>query len=834
MGFFPFAKPAWKSRDPEVRLKALSTLVDRQSLLSDLALGDDDGRVRVAAANLLNRQDAIERLLQAPDAEVRRVAGERLSRFADRWLREKPLAECRAFLERLTDQKSMAELSVHAKDAAVRAAALAKLLAQAEPSEALLELVAVQDASGDQAKQALERIGRRSTLKNIARKAKAEAIRTAAAAKAEIIAQEEDRPSSEQVQTHRRKTLPTLLDQAMRLAVATDVEAVANGWAPIVSQWEAILADRPEVPLLEESSELDRRFRRAKAEFDQRLATERERVSRIRQTREAFLSGLNSREPVAPEQSKVERASLEQTWSTLGDLPSALRPAIDARFLRELDRLCPPYQAPAKPPEPEIPDQVREKLEAICTEAEQLIDGNRDARFRYQELHKEWSKLSEPLHPQHVLKQRFLAAFVAHKDHRRQAREQRQEHTQERVAALDRLVAEAERLAESAATIATTDTDALKAHSTALKGLQHQWKEIGFVPPGEHARRRERYQAAMDRAWAPVAEMREAETWERFTHLAHAEELIVRVEALAQETDLGQVAGAVKRAHQDWKALGSLPRDKGQEAWARFKAACDTQFERCRPYFAELDATRLRNLDEKQALLKQLDDAVAMQPPGLPGSPAWINARRDQHDQVKAMQERWKAIGPVPREHEDATWQQYRAIMDRHFAAHRDEMTQRNAEQVENANRKLALIVQCEDLAKAAEAGVANPSLARPPERTLGVIKDLQQQWKSIGHVPRDQVESTWQRWKAAQDRVYATLKDHLAEQDAEREANAAKKEALIKEAEELTDTDHPQWFKEDIRELQKKWREIGHVPRNRMDDLNDRFRTVCDKVFRE
>ena len=39
-------------------------------------------------------------------------------------------------------------------------------------------------------------------------------------------------------------------------------------------------------------------------------------------------------------------------------------------------------------------------------------------------------------------------------------------------------------------------------------------------------------------------------------------------------------------------------------------------------------------------------------------------------------------------------------------------------------------------------------------------------------------------------------------------------------------------FFKDDVRDMMLKWRSIGHVPRERMDELADRFRAVCDKIL--
>jgi hypothetical protein len=214
------------------------------------------------------------------------------------------------------------------------------------------------------------------------------------------------------------------------------------------------------------------------------------------------------------------------------------------------------------------------------------------------------------------------------------------------------------------------------------------------------------------------------------------------------------------------------------------------------------------------------------QPLGLVGSPADLQARKAAHERIKAIQAEWKEIGQVPREQDGELWRAYRALCDGYFAKFREQLAVRDAANGENLTRKLGLIVAVEDLAVQAEGNL------RPAPSIMSEIKRLQAVWKTVGHVPKDQADAIWDKWRTSCDRVYAVLKPYLAEQDAQRLENAAKKEAIITEIEELATQENARWFKDDVRDFQLKWREIGHVPRERMDELADRFRVACDKIL--
>ncbi len=794
--------------------------------MHEIARQDADPRVRAAAASRVSEVPRLVELQKGTDPAVKRIATERLSGVADQWLRAKPLTECRPFLDHVTDQKSLADLSVHAKDVAVRAAAFAKLIALPEPSPALLAVVAIQDAHGELGLAAVGRIGKRSTLKDISRKAKAETVRSAAASRLDALIAEDGQPSQESLRQARRKALPPLLDQALRLAVSSDWERSAAAWTPLVGAWESA---RDALAGDDETTAADARFQRARSDFAARRAAEQARIAAIQEQRSTLLAEVEAADPHDPmaAETATRRLELIQRWASLGDLPAELGAPLTRRFEVAIARLFPAPMV-TLPTVRVVPPESEARLLALSEEAERLAQaGGKDAKFRFQELHKEWSRYSADVPAGDTRATRFLDAWNAWKAKGRELRETRQEQTDSRIQAMRALCVEAEGLAgEAEAFEGVPDPAVVEPFAARLKDLQGRWKAVGPVRFELSQALRERFRTAVDQAYVPVNAIRDAADWERFANLTRAEELIVRTQALADEVDLGQVIAGVKQAHQEWKALGPLPRDKGQEAWLRFKALCDIQFERAKPWFAEQEAARQVNLERKRALLAELDSLVSAAPVGLAGSPADIQARKATHERVKAIQAEWKDVGPVPREHDGELWRTYRALCDGYFLKHREQMTARNAEHGENLTRKLGLIVAVEDLAQQAE------SAARQPPALMAEIKRLQQVWKTVGHVPKDQADAIWDKWRTACDRVYATLKPYLAEQDLLRRDNAAKKEALIQEVEDLAKQENAHWFKDDVRELMGTWRTIGYVPRERMDELNERFRTACDRIL--
>ncbi len=836
MGFLGWRKPQWKHVDAEVRLAAINELTyDQQAVFAGLAMNDPDARVRAAAARRVNEQARLEGLLTVNDSDVVRVARERLATVAVKLARERTLAACSVILTTINDQKSLAELVLEAKDQAVRRAAFDRLLAQPEIGAATLALIAVQDASGTFAGEAVARLDKRNLLKDVARKAKVEAVRVAAIARVQALDNEAAKPSPEQNRRARRKALEPLVAEAARWALSNDFDRAADELRAIVVRRTAVLAQY-EVSLDDEAKSSVERIDRAQRD----LARRREEVAAQHHAAlaayEGMLTELAAAEPVIESAAIAQRAQWEARWHALPTVSMQERQAFAARFQAELARLCATApatitaQASMAPRVVVLPEAELAELEILIAEAEELATSDRrlDARDRYRVLHKRWDHLVVDLPMQHPLRTRFLDAYARFKDAGRAARAERDERTKDRLGELAKLVTEAETLALQPPT--EQERQGRFAH---LKELQQRWKAVGAVRPDQVAGLRDRFRTACDTAFAPLKALIEAEDWARFANLGNADALIAQVEALAAVEDLAQVASAIKQLQAGWRNLGPLPGDRREATWQRFKAACDVVYERIKPYFAELDAQRLVNLERKRALVDEAEAIANATPIGLAGSPADVMAKRTGAERMKVLQQEWKVVGPVPRENDQELWTRFRAAGDTFFGKHRAEIDSRFQEQSANLQLKEALCLAAETLAKDCEALAAGEEArVRSESERLREIKDIQAKWKLIGHVPREQVEAIWSRFRTACDRVYATLKSHLDALEKERQDNLAKKQSLITEAEEILAHENARWFKDEIKELQRRWREIGHVPREQMDVVGGRFKELCDRIY--
>jgi hypothetical protein len=224
----------------------------------------------------------------------------------------------------------------------------------------------------------------------------------------------------------------------------------------------------------------------------------------------------------------------------------------------------------------------------------------------------------------------------------------------------ERIVAEAERIA--------TEETHWKSGGERLRQLVEEWKAAERIDrPTETA------------LWKRLSAARNAFTKRRKVYFAtledqreHAkvdkERLVVEAESMAGSSDWSDTAAAYRDLMRRWKAAARSSREVEEELWARFKGAQDTFFAARSAAFAERDAELRGHGEAKEQLLQ---DAERLLP---------IKDVRQTRQLLRSIQERWEAIGPVPRDSRDRLEGRLRKVEDTVRGAEESEWRRTNPE----------------------------------------------------------------------------------------------------------------------------------------------------------
>ena len=212
---------------------------------------------------------------------------------------------------------------------------------------------------------------------------------------------------------------------------------------------------------------------------------------------------------------------------------------------------------------------------------------------------------------------------------------------EEALAAREAIVAEAESLADSTAWKATGERftallDAWKAAPRIDRTREQAlWKRFSAARTGFDRRRRQHF-AARD------SERKEAS--------AAKDALIREAEALSTSTDWAGTTRAYRTLMDRWKAAPRGTRQDEERLWARFRAAQDAFFAARDAVNAERDVEHRANLERKEALVVEAEALVPVSD--------IASAKRS----LRSIQERWEAIGHVPRADKERIERRLRAV----------------------------------------------------------------------------------------------------------------------------------------------------------------------------
>ena len=168
---------------------------------------------------------------------------------------------------------------------------------------------------------------------------------------------------------------------------------------------------------------------------------------------------------------------------------------------------------------------------------------------------------------------------------------------------------------------------------------------------------------------------------EQESNLAAKLALIEKANALKESTDWGATAQAFTELMEEWKKTGRVPAEKSDEIWNQFLEAKDYFFKAKKAHSETLRVTLQDNYAQKLALVKRAES--------LQHSTNW----REATDEMMELMEEWKKIGPAPREHHNAIWEQFSMARKKFFERkdanreHRKQMAEKHKSQrIERAN----------------------------------------------------------------------------------------------------------------------------------------------------
>ncbi len=208
---------------------------------------------------------------------------------------------------------------------------------------------------------------------------------------------------------------------------------------------------------------------------------------------------------------------------------------------------------------------------------------------------------------------------------------------------------------------------------------------------------------------------------------------------------------------------------------------------------------------------------LAEQAESLADSDQW----KETAQAFKDIADMWKQTGHIDKGRNDSLWNRIEAarrkFMDRKQEHHKEE----EKDMLVNLDLKLDVVERAEVLAGSEEW-----------RKTSDAFTALTDEWKSIGHTIHKKNEELWQRFITAKKTFFERKREHSGRIQQEQEHNFALKEDLVARAEALKNSRDWNATTQAYAALMDEWKKTGRVPKEKGDELWERFTAAQDVFF--
>lgn len=360
----------------------------------------------------------------------------------------------------------------------------------------------------------------------------------------------------------------------------------------------------------------------------------------------------------------------------------------------------------------------------------------------------------------------------------------------------------------------TNETQSIGDKFNQLNEIREQWKTIGNIPRDEYNIVWNNYHFHMERFYDLIHLDREARDKDFKINLEEKQNIIAKAKALLDEEDVPKAFRKLQLLHRTWKEkIGPIAKEHRENVWNEF-SNITKQIHDKREVFLQYEKEKEKeNLVEKNKIIAQIEALTNIENNSH-------NAWQKQIKNLETIREQFYQAGRVPKENTTATWDKFKTAVRLFNTKKNTFYKDLKKQQQTNLNKKMALIAKANELKDSTDFETATP-----------VMKEIQNEWKKIGHVPRKVSDKIWNEFRKSCNHYFNRFHEiKNAENKEEIEAYNRKKEFLTNLKEVQLVGEHKSDLKT-IKEQINTWKTLGQVPYNKR-HIDGKFHKVLDALF--
>ena len=344
--------------------------------------------------------------------------------------------------------------------------------------------------------------------------------------------------------------------------------------------------------------------------------------------------------------------------------------------------------------------------------------------------------------------------------------------------------------------------------------LRERWKNAGPIPKDKYNHVWNNFHFHVENFYDYLHLDREARDLDFKHNLEQKQKIVARVEELINEADINKAFRELQDLHRIWKEdIGPVSREHRDEIWNKFSDLTKQMHDKREVLFENLRGTELENLEKKKEIIAKIEVLATEK---VNAHSQWLS----QIEKVEALRTAFFSAGKVPSEVNEETWAAFKTAV-RNFNTFKNSFYKDiKKDQTDNLNKKTALVAKAKELQESVDFTATTP-----------IMKQIQEEWKQIGHVPRKYSDKIWKEFKDACNHYFDKLKEQKNEENSEEVEAFDNKKAYLETLREFQLTGDHKTDLDAIKLHIETWKNFGKVPFPRR-HIEGKFNKILDALF--
>jgi hypothetical protein len=344
--------------------------------------------------------------------------------------------------------------------------------------------------------------------------------------------------------------------------------------------------------------------------------------------------------------------------------------------------------------------------------------------------------------------------------------------------------------------------------------LRERWKNAGPIPKDKYNHVWNNFHFHVENFYDYLHLDREARDLDFKHNLEQKQKIVARVEELVKEADINKAFRELQDLHRIWKEdIGPVSREHRDEIWNKFSDLTKQMHDKREVLFENQRGTELENLEKKKEIIAKIEVLATEK---VNAHAQWLA----QIEKVEALRTAFFSAGKVPSEVNEETWAGFKTAV-RNFNSFKNSFYKDiKKDQNDNLNKKTTLVAKARELQESTDFAATTP-----------IMKQIQDEWKQIGHVPRKYSDKIWKEFKDACNHYFDKLKEQKNEENSEEVEAFDNKKAYLETLREFQLTGDHKTDLDAIKLHIETWKSFGKVPFPRR-HIEGKFNKILDALF--